>query len=89
MRLSTPKFLRLWVADVALRLIHLTNYGLIVQPAQSQDFLWSSYRGKSSEGTVMVRKLFSPRWKHQDVFETTATTTDGYGYKTVDFQDKK
>lgn len=92
MRLSTPKFLRLWVADIALRMIHLTNCGLILKIAQeeNQNFLWlSTWKDETNLGKHMIRKLLSPKWQHQDIYENTATTTDGYGYWFFDFQDKK
>lgn len=86
MRSYVPRFLTLWVADVVLRLIHLTNGGKLLEVAKDRNFLWDGWRDKVL-GVIMVRKLRSPRWSKTKIFENTATTTDGYEYKFYDIEE--
>ena len=82
-----PRIVVLWVADVTLRLIHLTNGGKLLEVAKDHNFLWDSWRKSVNGGVSISRSLRSPDWNQIMIHENTMTTTDGYPYTTWDIND--
>ncbi len=83
-----PRILKLWVADVTLRLIQITNSGMLLSVGKDTPILWDSWRRQSNHNDIMTRKLRSPKWYNSNITENSATVADGYGYRYYEFKDK-
>ncbi len=83
-----PSILKLWVADVTLRLIHITNSGMILSVGKDTPILWDSWRSQTSKADIMTRRFRSPGWYRSNITENSATVADGYGYRYYEFKDK-